>query len=193
MPEPPAQPPPVDGSALPTGGPADSVGFLLSRLGAWSASRFAARLRPLELEPKHAAILRIVGTSGGISQQELAERLGVPASRMVALIDDLEGRGLVERRRNPRDRRAYELGLTAAGGELGQQLASVGAAHEREVTGPLDDEERAVLRSLLQRIAATQELPPDAHPGNADVPPLGEPPPRGRPAGGRTRGARRTR
>lgn len=154
----------------PTGGPADSLGFLLSRVGAWSAMRFSARLEPLGLEPKHAAVMRIVGTSGGISQQELAERLGIPPSRMVGLIDDLEERGVLERRRNPHDRRAYEIVLTPAGIELGRELAAAGKAHEAEVSAPLDAHEREVLRGLLQRLSAVEDLPADAYPSTARHP-----------------------
>src|ERR1700751_4490932 len=86
--------------------------FLLSQLGAHAAARFAERLRALELLPADAGILRLLRMSSGISQQELSGRLKIHPSRLVAVLDNLERRGLVERRPNPEDRRLYSLHLT---------------------------------------------------------------------------------
>src|SRR6478735_6440506 len=91
--------------------PAAGLAFLLSQVGAHSAARFAERLDPLGLKPYHAGILRAIREADGLSQQSLGERLGMYPSRLVALLDDLERRGLVERRDNPADRRSYSLYL----------------------------------------------------------------------------------
>src|SRR3954453_4845677 len=91
------------------------VAFLLSRLGAHSAGRFAERLVPLGLKPPHVGILTILGGADGLSQQALGGRLGVFPSRLVGLLDELERLGLVERRDSPTDRRSYALHLTGAG------------------------------------------------------------------------------
>src|SRR4051812_22720306 len=97
--------------------PDGSVAFLLSQVGAHSASRFAERLAPLGLKPPHVGILWVLGEAHGLSQQALGERMGVFPSRLVGLLDELERLGLVERRDSPSDRRSYALHLTAAGGE----------------------------------------------------------------------------
>ena len=86
--------------------PAAGLGFLLSQVGSHSSSRFADRLVPLGLKPPHAGILRVIEQADGLSQQALGEKLGIFPSRLVALIDELEGSGLLERRNSPADRRA---------------------------------------------------------------------------------------
>ncbi len=70
--------------------------FLLSQVGAHAAGRFADRLAPLGLKPPHAGILRALDRADGLSQQALGEGLGTFPSRLVALLDELEGRGMVE-------------------------------------------------------------------------------------------------
>ena len=71
-----------------------------------SAGRFADRLAPLGLKPPHAGILRALDRADGLSQQALGEALGTFPSRLVARLDELEERGLVERRDRPGDRRS---------------------------------------------------------------------------------------
>jgi DNA-binding MarR family transcriptional regulator len=149
----------------PTELPADSVGFLLSKVGFDAARRFRARLAPLGLEPRQFALLRYVAAAEGQSQQALGAALEIPASRMVALIDDLEERGLVERRRNPADRRARALHLTSAGRRLLGKAIEVAIAHERELLSGLSKEERGQLAELLRRLAADQGIPIAVHPG----------------------------
>jgi DNA-binding MarR family transcriptional regulator len=141
------------------------VAFLLAQLGAHAASAFAARLAPLDLRPPEAGVLRRLARSPGESQRALADALGMHAPRLVALIDDLEARGLVERRRDPRDRRNYAISLTDAGHQTMGQISAVAKRHEQAMTAALGDEERAQLASLLRRIAVEQALTPGVHPG----------------------------
>ena len=106
------------GRARATNPPSDptvGLAFLLSQVGAHAAAVFADRLAPLNLTPPHAGILRVIRQANGLSQQALGEKLGMFPSRLVALLDELEQRGLVERRDNPADRRSYALHLTRAG------------------------------------------------------------------------------
>lgn len=146
-------------------GPADGLAFLLSQVGAHSAARFAERLGPLGLKPPHAGILRVLDESGGLSQQALAERLGTFPSRLVGLLDELEGRGLVERRESPTDRRSYALHLTGAGREALARIVRVAREHEDALGAALDPDERSQLAGLLARVAAEQGLAPGVHPG----------------------------
>jgi DNA-binding MarR family transcriptional regulator len=89
--------------------------FLLAQIGAHAASQFAERLKVLDLVPADAGILRLLRVAAGLSQQELAAKLGIHPSRLVAILDNLEKRTLVERRPNPEDRRLYSLQLTKSG------------------------------------------------------------------------------
>src|SRR4051795_10706222 len=71
-----------------------SVGFLISQLGFVSSRRFTQALDPLGIGPRDFLLMRFVDASDGQSQQALAERLGIPPSRMVALVDHLPGMGV---------------------------------------------------------------------------------------------------
>src|SRR5262245_11034122 len=86
-----------------------SPAFLLAQVGAHAAAKFAERLGPLGLTPAHVGSLRVIAASAGASQQDVAERLRMFPSRLVALVDELQERGLVRRVENPRDRRVYVL------------------------------------------------------------------------------------
>jgi hypothetical protein len=88
------------------------------------------------------------------------------ADRLLPLgLRPLEARGLVERRRDPRDRRNYAISLTDAGRLTMRQISAVAKQHEEALTAALHDEERAQLASLLRRIADEQALTPGVHPG----------------------------
>lgn len=139
--------------------------FLLAQLGAHAARRFAERIAPIPLTPPEAGILRKISSDGGISQQVLAEHLGVMPSRMVQLIDELEKRGIVQRQRNTEDRRNYALFLTESGREILKQLSRIAAEHEERLCEALTPGEREQLVHLCQRIAAQQGLTPGVHPG----------------------------
>ncbi|MFR9804973.1 MarR family winged helix-turn-helix transcriptional regulator [Pseudonocardia sp. RS010] len=139
--------------------------FLLAQLGAYAAGRFAERVAELDLTPPQTGLLRVIGAGPGQSQQALARLVGTPPSRLVALVDGLDERGLVERRRNPDDRRLHALHLTEAGEALLRRVAEVARAHEDAICGPLDEADRARLRELLAGLAAAHGLTPGVHPG----------------------------
>jgi DNA-binding MarR family transcriptional regulator len=141
------------------------IAFLLAQLGAQAAEQFGERAARLELTRPQAGLLRLMGRTPGQSQRALAEQLGTPPSRLVALVDDLENRGLVERRRSAEDRRHHELHLTAAGEETLRRLGAVAAEHEAAVTESLTPAERRTLNELLERLAAAHGLRPGVHPG----------------------------
>jgi DNA-binding MarR family transcriptional regulator len=141
------------------------VAFLLAQLGAHAAMRFAARIAGLELTPPQAGLLHMIAVTPGLSQQAYAARLGTPPSRFVTLVDTLQDRGLIERRRGEPDRRSYALHLTDDGQQVMQRLATVGKAHEDDLCTALTADERATLRGLLARIAHQQNLTPGVHPG----------------------------
>src|SRR5262245_62562965 len=110
-----------------TGGPQHprSTAFLLAQVGAHAAGKFAERLLALGLVPAHAGTLRLINASSGISQQALSSKLGLPPSRLVALLDELEERGLVERRASAEDRRVYALHLTRRGREILEAITKI--------------------------------------------------------------------
>jgi len=139
--------------------------FLLAQVGAHAAQRFTERIGELDLTPAQVGLLRLVASRPGQSQQKLAKQLGTPATRLVPLVDGLEKRGLIERRRNAEDRRLYALELSPAGRELMGRVAQTAMAHERTITAALTDDERATLHTLLTKVADEQHLTPGVHPG----------------------------
>jgi DNA-binding MarR family transcriptional regulator len=150
----------------PRNGPA---AFLIAQLGAYASTQFAKRLEPLGITPAHAGILRIIAATPGLSQQELAAKLGMYASRLVALIDDLEERGLLERQPSDSDRRLYALHLTKSGEEQLSAIGAVAREHGRDLLDALSDEERSTLTALLERVAAKHGLREGVHPGYRNV------------------------
>jgi DNA-binding MarR family transcriptional regulator len=109
-------------------------------------------------------MLSHLAASEGQSQQALSRALGIHRSAMVALVDDLERRGLAERRRDPVDRRAYTLYLTRRGRTVLARMKRVAREHEAELLSGLKSAERAQLVALLQRVAESQGLAAGVHP-----------------------------
>jgi DNA-binding MarR family transcriptional regulator len=141
------------------------AGFLVTQLGTHRHRRFAERLAPFDLQPRHFGMLSQLAAHEGRSQQALGAALGMHRSAVVALVDDLERRGLAERRQDPSDRRAHALFLTPAGRELLARLEDVAEQDEDEFLHDLDPSERAALVALLQRLAVAQGLAAGVHPG----------------------------
>jgi DNA-binding MarR family transcriptional regulator len=139
--------------------------FLLAQLGSHSAERFGERLKPLNISRSHAGILRIIEKMQMCNQLSLSKRLGILPSRMVALIDELAEKGLVERRRNEKDRRNLEILLTDEGNRMMKKLSKVAAQHDQEICAVLTDEEYETLVTLCRKIADDQALIPGVHPG----------------------------
>jgi DNA-binding MarR family transcriptional regulator len=157
-------PSPTDGiAAAGVDRPFRSLGFTISTTGYAVARQFREALAPLELEPREFALLRSVATSEGVTQQAIGERMGVAPSRMVAFVDSLEQRGLLERRQNPDDRRARALFLTPAGRELLERAFAVAIGHERRLSGELTDDEREQLLDLLARVGEQLGIPRGVH------------------------------
>ena len=155
-------------SDAPTGPPGDDgpgLGRLLVQLGFLAARTFGELLAPLGLEQRQAGLLMRLAAHEGTSQQALGELMGLNATRMVFLVDELEQRGLVERRRNPADRRSHALYLTDRGRDTLRQTQQVAAAHERSLGASLTEAEHGQLVGLLRKVAAEQGVSPDSLPG----------------------------
>ena len=148
-----------------TGRKRTDVAFLLAQLGAYAAERFGERTAALEFTRPQAGLLRLISREPGQSQQAVARRLGTPPSRLVALVDGLEQRGLIERRRNPGDRRNYALHPTVAGEQAMAALSQASLEHEQAISAPLTEAERAQLSKLLGKLATAHGLVPGIHPG----------------------------
>jgi DNA-binding MarR family transcriptional regulator len=147
--------------------PFRTVAFKLSALGYAVSKGFKAILEPFELHPREFAVLRAVSVEDGQTQQALGDRLQIPRSRMVSIVDELEARGFLERRPNPADRRVREIHVTAAGRKVIDQAFAQALAYEQQVTEPLTAAERDQLFGLLERLSGGLGLA-GAHPALHD-------------------------
>jgi DNA-binding MarR family transcriptional regulator len=152
---------PVDLPPVPVPVPAalaDETGYLLRRAYV-HAGEWAAWAMPKGMPIRHYEVLQALADLGPRSQHELSELLWVNRTIMVKLIDALEADGLVERRRNPADRRSYALELTSAGESARGELAEAGDRADAGLTAGLSDQRRTTLRALLRRIALAARSP----------------------------------
>jgi MarR family transcriptional regulator, lower aerobic nicotinate degradation pathway regulator len=124
------------------------AGMLLVKLGRAAQRRFNDVLKPSELTPRHLQVLDEL-RQGPMSQQALSERVGVDPTKLVGLLNDLEGRQLVVRRRDPVDRRRHIVENSREGEAQLDAALSAAAAVEDELLAGLDGEQRARLRELL--------------------------------------------
>jgi DNA-binding MarR family transcriptional regulator len=148
---------------------AGRASFLLAQVGAHAAQKFGERLKPLGFAPYHAGLLRMLANSPGISQQDLAKALRMHASNLVGIVDELEQRGLLERKPSRTDRRVYALHLTDRGRESVAKIGEVAKVHGRTLLAALTETQRMELAQLLEAIAEEQGLASDVHPGFATI------------------------
>jgi DNA-binding MarR family transcriptional regulator len=128
------------------------LGFLLVRIAEDLDRRFVAALAELDLRPRELRTLVLVERHPGLSQRELARRLGVDPGNLVALLDGLDRAGLLTRRRDEGDRRRRTLRLTAKGSRLLAHANRATAAVEDVVFGALSESERATLAGMALRV-----------------------------------------
>ena len=132
---------------------ASAPGFLLSWNGQRIAQAFTEALKPLELRPPHFGVLTLIDASPGSTQQELVERSMIDPSSMVAILDELEERGLAERRPHPADRRKHSVHLTGRGRRTLARARDAAMQTASDVFTRLDRTELETLRRLLRKLA----------------------------------------
>jgi DNA-binding MarR family transcriptional regulator len=127
--------------------------FLLARARAVTSGTANARLAPFNLKVRSMSVLWLACQDFEPSQRELSEFLGLDPSQVVSLIDDLQGRGLVERKPDKRDRRSRIIVATPEGCRLLRRaLPAARAAGDADFAN-LTDDERKVLSELLMKVA----------------------------------------
>jgi MarR family transcriptional regulator, lower aerobic nicotinate degradation pathway regulator len=131
--------------------------FLLKRLGFAAKQRSLAEYEQTGLGPYHHAILALLEESAPETQAEIADALGYDRGTLVGLLDELEEQKLVERRRDPDDRRRHVVRITTEGKRMLGRFRALSRRVEDEFLAPLDTEQRAQLHSLLLDLAARHE------------------------------------
>jgi DNA-binding MarR family transcriptional regulator len=125
------------------------LGYFVRRLQVWIFQDFARALASFDIRPAQYSVLVVIEANSGLSQADLAERLGIERARLVRLLDGLEKRNWIRRQPSPFDRRSHALILTREGQKSLKRMKSLAAEHETNLTKRLGLERReAVLAAL---------------------------------------------
>jgi DNA-binding MarR family transcriptional regulator len=136
-------------------GPLDHwVGFNLRMAQEAAFQAFSRRSQAIGESPGRFATLTLIARNPGISQTELSQASGRDKSSVTPVVEDLVRRGLIERKRERRDRRAYRLNLTPAGKKTLTELTRCARRHERNLDRLIGRGERKRFLAILKKIAA---------------------------------------
>jgi DNA-binding MarR family transcriptional regulator len=127
--------------------------FLLKRLGGAAKEDSLAAYEAMGLHPYHYAVLAVLDEGERETQGAIADALGYDRGQLVGLLDELEEAGLVERRRDPADRRRQIVQMTPGGRKTLGKLRALSGRLDAEFFAALDADERAQLHRLLLRLA----------------------------------------
>ena len=128
------------------------LGYLLKHVQLRFFELGAAALEPLGINGREAAVLRAIADRYPVSQGEIARAMNVDRTTMVALIDDLQGKGLVRRRQDPDDRRKNAVELTDVGRDTARRAADAVERVERDFLGRLPSAEAAQFKKNLRAL-----------------------------------------
>jgi DNA-binding MarR family transcriptional regulator len=134
-----------------------STAFLLKRLGHAVKERSIEAYEAAGANPFYYSVLAVLEEGARDTQAKIADALGYDRSWLVGLLDELEAKGLIERRRDPEDRRRHVVSLTPAGKKKLAELRKIAKGIENELLDSLDDEQRAQLHELLLVVAADND------------------------------------
>jgi DNA-binding MarR family transcriptional regulator len=130
-----------------------SAAFLLKRMGFRLKERTMQAYEGTGLSPYDHGVLALLDEEPVETQAMIADALGYDRSHLVGVLDDLEARELIARRRDPADRRRHLVTLTPAGRDAVARLRTVSKQVDDEFFEPLSAQERKELFALLSRIA----------------------------------------
>jgi DNA-binding MarR family transcriptional regulator len=130
----------------------DNLGFLISDIARLIRRTFDQRAKKLGITRPQWRVLTMLMRHEGVNQSELAEILELDAMTLCRMVDRLQEAGLVERRADPRDRRAWQLYLTEKAAPIIDVLRPTGEALLQEAMEGIDDINRELLHQLLGEV-----------------------------------------
>ena len=134
-----------------------STAFLLGRLGYSVKMQVVGEFEEVGFNPYHYSVLALLDEGACETQVTIAEALNLDRSSLVGLLDTLEQNGLVERRRDPNDRRRHVVSLTTQGRRQLASFRKLAQRVEEEILAPLDDDDRATLHRVLLELATHRD------------------------------------
>jgi DNA-binding MarR family transcriptional regulator len=126
--------------------------LLLIKLGRITLHRFSEALEPFGVRPRHVAALIELRDRGELTQQSLCGQLHLDPTNLVAILNELEERGLATRRRDPEDRRRHLVEVSKKGIAVIDKVSAVMDGVEAELLEGVEPAERAQLEALLTSI-----------------------------------------
>ena len=130
------------------------LAYLLKHAQRSMSELHAEALEPLGIHERDLGVMLAIDRFAPSSQQQIAERMGVDRTTMVAIIDALEAKAIVERRPDRDDRRRNVIALTTTGRDILREATVASDAAEAELLAPLSTPEREQFRDLLARVLA---------------------------------------
>jgi len=134
-------------------------GALIDYLARHLRRRSESALAPLGLRTRHLVALTVLRDRGDVTQRDLATALVLDSTNIVGLLNELEAKGLVHRRRSPEDRRRHVVSLTGEGVSLLYQAETALTAVEDEVFETLSPAQRDQLHDLLVISTSSGSVP----------------------------------
>ncbi|MCA1022206.1 MarR family winged helix-turn-helix transcriptional regulator [Halobacillus litoralis] len=130
----------------------DYISIKLHQTDLKLTSEIKSRLQPYNLAPEQNLVMMLLWEKDGLTQNQLSEKLGKDKTNIARMVVNLEGKGFIERKFCPNDRRSLEVYLTECGRKLKEEVVPVSEAFNADVTEGLSKQDLEHLDQVLTKI-----------------------------------------